>query len=925
MKTPLLPAPRALTLTLVPAAVLAALLLAPGGALARNNIRTSFFTVYPSAVGTVLDTVPSKPTHCGVCHFDFNGGGARNPYGLAIQNAGFSLNQESGRQNAINAVANLDSDGDGFTNILEINGYNLGYTNIPTFPGYTAGNVGSVTNVTLSDIVNNLTPTTNVDNTPPTVTVLSPNGGETLVANQPTTITWTASDAQSGVVAIRIYESIDGGATWKPLVIGIENTGSWTWFPANRPTLAAKVRVQAFDGAGNNAADESNAFFSIISPPGGRAPTTLRDFDMPGTQPFEGGPEHSSPQFCGSCHGGYDAGVEPYFNWQGSMMAMASLDPLFEANLAIANQDAPDSGDLCLRCHIPNAWLQGRSVPTNGGGVLTHDKIGVSCDFCHRMVDPDYVAGLSPARDADVLALLSFPFPDGTPQYGNGMYVVDSSAIQRGPFNIAPGMAGHPTILSPFHKSSALCGTCHDVSNPAFNWSDITGKYELNALNTPNADFSPESMAPVERTYSEWLHSAYNTVEGVLAPQFAGNKWPPTVSSCQDCHMRAVAGYGAKPSEGAPFRQDIPLHDMTGGSTWIPGLIAGGQVPGVNPANHPNLSVAAAQAGITRATYMLQNAADLGAEQTIGNLVVRVTNQTGHKLPTGYPEGRRIWLNVRFYDAADQLIHESGAYDPETGVLTKEGAKIYEVHPGIDENISGAVGVPVGKSFHFVLNNAVFKDNRIPPRGFTNAAFALFGGAPVNYSYADGQYWDDTPYTVPAGAVRAEVKLYYQSTGKEFVEFLKNQNTSNSKGDELYQLWDENGKCPPTLMASASYSVLDAGGDFDGDGLSNIAEHAFGSDPYSAGSAHRPVGHSIEVGGVPHVALSFIRRKDLTGAQIVVEVSTDLQDWHTAAPAEVLEHSVTDNHDGTETVVLAMAAPLGAGERQFMRLRVSAQ
>jgi len=33
---------------------------------ARNQIRQAFFQNYPSAVGSVLDTVPSKPGHCGV-------------------------------------------------------------------------------------------------------------------------------------------------------------------------------------------------------------------------------------------------------------------------------------------------------------------------------------------------------------------------------------------------------------------------------------------------------------------------------------------------------------------------------------------------------------------------------------------------------------------------------------------------------------------------------------------------------------------------------------------------------------------------------------------------------------------------------------------------------------------------------------------
>ena len=70
----------------------------------------------------------------------------------------------------------------------------------------------------------------------------------------------------------------------------------------------------------------------------------------------------------------------------------------------IANQDAPDSGDLCLRCHTPGGWMEGRSLDTSGAMLNAKDRQGVQCDFCHRAVDYDYVPGVSPAQDVDVLA-----------------------------------------------------------------------------------------------------------------------------------------------------------------------------------------------------------------------------------------------------------------------------------------------------------------------------------------------------------------------------------------------------------------------------------------------------------------------------------------------------------------------------------------
>ena len=93
------------------------------------------------------------------------------------------------------------------------------------------------------------------------------------------------------------------------------------------------------------------------------------------------------------------------------MMSQASRDVIFlDANMVIANQDAPDSGDMCLRCHFPRGWLQGRSVPTDGSADAGHRRERrVSCDFCHRLVDPIYDPGGEPAEDQAILADLSFP------------------------------------------------------------------------------------------------------------------------------------------------------------------------------------------------------------------------------------------------------------------------------------------------------------------------------------------------------------------------------------------------------------------------------------------------------------------------------------------------------------------------------------
>ncbi len=288
--------------------------------------------------------------------------------------------------------------------------------------------------------------------------------------------------------------------------------------------------------------------------------------------------------------------------------------------------------------------------------------------------------------------------------------------------------------------------------------------------------------------------------------------------------MRDVTGVGCNKS-GAPNRTDLPLHDMTGGNTFIPTIIDA-VFPG-------ETDPAALNAGIQRATAMLQMAATVDltvTDQGTDYLAsVKVINETGHKLPSGYPEGRRIWINVKAFDLNDSLIYESGAYDFNTGVLTHDpDIKIYEIKPGISNSLSPTVGLPAGVSFHFVLNDTIYKDNRIPPRGFTNAGFDSIQSPPVEYSYADGQYWDITDYTLPAATDSVEVTLYYQITSKEYVEFLRDENVTNNWGQTLYDLWAANGKSAPVAMATKFW--MDVSSPNNAPLLNPIADHTMDED-----------------------------------------------------------------------------------------------
>ncbi len=492
---------------------------------------------------------------------------------------------------------------------------------------------------------------------------------------------------------------------------------------------------------------------------------------LPGMQPGEGGIEFAKVEQCRMCHSNTKNGeADPFFSWGGGMMAQAMRDPIFLATLAIANQDVAGSGEFCLRCHAPRGWLEGRSTPADARALNKEDMQGVSCDICHRLVDP---------VGAEAAGLVKHV----PPSRGNAMMVADPANRVRGPYGDGTGAMPHGVMKSEFHASGHLCGTCHDISNPLYS-KDV---------NTEPV----HAFGHIERTYSEWLLS-----------DFAGRG---TEGSCQACHYPKVEGGGQASRFGNLHRDHFVMHGPVGGSTWVQDAVAD-MYPG-------EVDRKALAAGKRRSEELLKTAAKLDVEVGDGGKArVRVTNLTGHKLPSGYPEGRRMWLNVRFLGAGGKLVGEIGAYGEKDDrimgravkaptLLDGAGTVVYEVLPGLSEAAAKKHGKRAGHSFHFVLNDVIVKDNRIPPEGFDNAKFKEHLCEPIGKEYADGQFWDDVEFDVPAGAKRVAVRLMYQSMSWEYLKFLVEENRTDDSGRKLYEVWGRTGKCPPSVIAEGEWSL----------------------------------------------------------------------------------------------------------------------
>ena len=100
--------------------------------------------------------------------------------------------------------------------------------------------------------------------TPPSVTVLAPNGGERLSTDTPYTIQWSASDPD-GLSRFDVMVSTDG-VNYSVVCGGLAGSRrSCIWNVPGPVTTTARVRVTAYDTLGAIGFDVSNAPFTIVA------------------------------------------------------------------------------------------------------------------------------------------------------------------------------------------------------------------------------------------------------------------------------------------------------------------------------------------------------------------------------------------------------------------------------------------------------------------------------------------------------------------------------------------------------------------------------------------------------------------------------------------------------------------------------------
>jgi hypothetical protein len=580
------------------------------------------------------------------------------------------------------------------------------------------------------------------------------------------------------------------------------------------------------------------------------------DLTARGSQPGLTHPLEDSGN-CTGCHAGGPIEFHyPATSWKGSMMANAGRDPVFWAALDVANADGeslgvPGVGDWCLRCHVPEGWFGGRVSKTTSGGRVDgadgcllqgdhddppgfgNDYSGIGCHFCHR-VEPK-----GPAGEPNFLESGDIWIDDLACATGSG-------PCRAGPYDYSDGTSPPPHAWkkSEHISSSEMCGSCHNVTSPLNNGVPVRTLISPAGIDTGIA-------FPIERTYTEWLKSDYGTALFADGLEAVPVQNQPGVNvkrqqTCQDCHMEIARS--EDPQEqflgcffGPNRNGKLSIHNFSGANTWVPKILKG-EFPSLGLDEAFDQAVQWSTELLTERTATIVTRATRSGDGQALAIEVEVTNLSGHKLPTGYSEGRRMWIELEVRDAGGAVIYSNGAWNPATGELQRDAqTRVYEIKQGIWDPQSGQCKITDAQGravFHFVRNNCVAKDNRIPPLGFT-------GGGDIEVAPVAAVYPPERPgsnrlrnvdvvsVTAPIagaqGALTIRSRLHYQTASKEYIEFLRDQavergfpaeNTlcadgpgrpfdvgpqAQSRGAYLYSLWSNPsyGRSPPVMVDSA--------------------------------------------------------------------------------------------------------------------------
>lgn len=538
--------------------------------------------------------------------------------------------------------------------------------------------------------------------------------------------------------------------------------------------------------------------------------TSLADADFEGTH-FSGSGQ------CTRCHDGLidneKKDISIVKDWSSSMMANSSRDPYWRAKVSSELKRAPnlseEINETCSRCHTPMATYSAEKnddpvklfpvelLGENGflnpaNKYYDHALDGVSCTVCHQIADDGNLGTLD--GFSGNYTIEEYNNPVDRPAFGQYASPVIRPMQNNVQFTPQPG--DHTS-------SSEMCATCHNLKTP---FVDASGNL---------ASGDPESEFPEQMAYSEWDNSDYRS---------AG----PLEQSCQDCHMPAVEGnvlIASNPNTLFP-RPGFSKHSFLGANTTMMDILN---------QNREALEVTASdddfKQAISNSRQFLQSAASLKIIKTEFidsklKVTLKITNHTGHKLPSAYPS-RRVFIHFTLRDNNGKMLFESGKLNADgsiVGAATDKNSSTLEPHYEVIETADQVqIYEPImqntdGRITHTLLRAAAYKkDNRLTPVGFNKTAVpndvAVKGAAREDADFNLGS--DTIIYLVEVGETRdlsifAELKYQTLSFG-HLQDLFKDAEPPNAVPEVVYfKTLFESARIRSEKLASASLTLGEA-------------------------------------------------------------------------------------------------------------------
>lgn len=457
---------------------------------------------------------------------------------------------------------------------------------------------------------------------------------------------------------------------------------------------------------------------------------------------------------CAGCHGhdslgvamvtGEGEDVNVVDDWRSSMMANSARDPFFLAKMEHEGLVNPaHKAEIeygCLKCHAPLAVFEEEKAGRPDFTMASFDtsvfvQDGVSCLACHMQN------------------------PDSAGRFFSGDLHFDSARVW-GPYTdeqINPAIMQYFVGYTPDQGAHILdgrvCAGCHTAITPT---KDLDG-------NPTGGSFFEQTM------WQEYKNSVYFGTE----------------QNCRSCHMPRIQDSIVLAEDYIFLHGQSPFgkHHLVGGNAFMLQLLKDHITPLGIPATPVQFD-----STIARSRALLRNAtAQLSAElagRTDDTLAVdvRLTNLTGHKFPSGFPN-RRAFVQVIALSATGDTLFQSGrwdstyevygndpGYEPHHNVITQGGqVQIYEMVMG---DVAGNVTT--------TLHRAAFplKDNRLVPIGFSTShpsydSTLIAGPALTDPDFNhdaqgnEGNGGDIIHYRMAingyTGAVQVKAKLYFQA------------------------------------------------------------------------------------------------------------------------------------------------------------------